>query len=87
MERDYWYTTGRGLTDLETPEQVGRTAAERTLRRLGARQTSTCQVPVVFDPETAAELMGAVFVDFETDLLSGMHAPLNQVAFDKFVCD
>ncbi|MGD8898086.1 MAG: TldD/PmbA family protein [Acidobacteriota bacterium] len=61
MERDYWYTTGRGLSDLETPEQVGRTAAERTLRRLGARQTPTCQVPVVFDPETAAELMGAVF--------------------------
>jgi PmbA protein len=61
MERDYWYTTGRGLSDLETPEQVGRTAAERTLRRLGARQAPTCQVPVVFDPETAAELMGAVF--------------------------
>jgi PmbA protein len=61
MERDYWYTTGRGLSDLETPDEVGRTAAERTLRRLGARQTPTCQVPVVFDPETAAELMGAVF--------------------------
>jgi PmbA protein len=61
MERDYWYTTGRGLKDLETPDEVGRTAAERTLRRLGARQTPTCQVPVVFDPETAAELMGAVF--------------------------
>jgi PmbA protein len=61
MERDYWYTTGRGLCDLESPEQVGRTAAERTLRRLGARQTPTCQVPVVFDPETAAELMGALF--------------------------
>ena len=61
MERDYWYTTGRGLSDLETPEQVGRTAAERTLRRLGARQMPTCQVPVVFDPETAAELMGAIF--------------------------
>jgi PmbA protein len=61
MERDYWYTTGRGLSDLEPPEQVGRTAAERTLRRLGARQTPTCQVPVVFDPETAAELMGALY--------------------------
>ncbi len=60
-ERDYWYTTGRGLADLETPEEVGRTAAERTLRRLGATQTPTCQVPVVFDPETAAELMGALF--------------------------
>ena len=61
MERDYWYTTGRGLSDLETPEQVGRTAAERTLRRLGAKQVPTCQAPVVFDPDTAAELMGALF--------------------------
>jgi PmbA protein len=61
MERDYWYTTGRGLEDLETPEQVGRTAAGRTLRRLGARQVPTCQAPVVFDPDTAAELMGALF--------------------------
>jgi PmbA protein len=61
MERDYWYTTGRGLSDLETPEQVGRAAAERTLRRLGAKQVPTAQVPVVFDPETAAELMGTLF--------------------------
>jgi PmbA protein len=61
MERDYWYTTGRGLQDLLSPEEVGRIAAERTLRRLGARKVATCEVPVVFDPETAAELMGYVF--------------------------
>jgi PmbA protein len=61
MERDYWYTAGRGLSDLEPPEQVGRTAAERTLRRLGARQVPTGEVPVVFDPETAAEILGTLF--------------------------
>ena len=61
MERDYWYTTGRGLSDLLAPEEVGRIAAERTLRRLGARQVPTTEVPVVFDPETAAELLGALF--------------------------
>jgi PmbA protein len=61
MERDYWYTTGRGLSDLDPPEEVGRVAAERTLRRLGARQVPTGLVPVVFDPETAAEIMGALF--------------------------
>jgi PmbA protein len=61
MERDYWYTTGRGLADLDTPESVGRTAAERTLRRLGAKQVPTCQAPVVFDPDTAAELMGTLY--------------------------
>jgi len=60
-ERDYWYTAGRGLGDLEPPEQVGRTAAERTLRRLGARQVPTGEVPVVFDPEAAAEILGTLF--------------------------
>ena len=61
MERDYWYTTGRGLGDLLSPEEVGREAAARTLRRLGAGKAATCEVPVVFDPETAAELLGQVF--------------------------
>jgi PmbA protein len=61
MERDYWYTTGRGLGDLLTPEEVGREAAARTLRRLGARKAATCEAPVVFDPETAASLVGHVF--------------------------
>jgi PmbA protein len=61
MERDYWYTVGRGLLELDPPEEVGRKAAERTLRRLGARQVPTAEVPVVFDPETAAEILGTVF--------------------------
>ena len=61
MQRDYWYSAGRGLGELLQPEEVGRVAAERTLRRLGARKVPTCEVPVVFDPETAAELMGTVF--------------------------
>jgi PmbA protein len=60
-ERDYWYTAGRGLVDLEPPEQVGRTAAGRALRRLGARQVATGEFPVVFDPETAAEILGTFF--------------------------
>lgn len=61
MERDYWFTRGRGLRDLLSPEELGRIAAERTLRRLGARQVKTTEVPVVFDPETAAELLGTLY--------------------------
>jgi PmbA protein len=60
-QRDYWYSNGRGLADLLSPEEVGRIAAERTLRRLGARKVATGEVPVVFDPETAADLLGHVF--------------------------
>ncbi len=60
-ERDWWYSSGRGLGELLLPEEVGRIAGERTLRRLGARKVKTAEVPVVFDPETAADLLGHVF--------------------------
>lgn len=61
MQRDYWYSVGRDAAALKDPESVGRKAAERALRKLGARKVSTCQVPVVFDPETARTLLGHVF--------------------------
>jgi PmbA protein len=62
MERDYWYTSARHLADLESPEEVGREAARRAVRRLGGRKGGTTEVPVVFDPETAASLMRSVAV-------------------------
>ncbi len=58
MQRDYWYSNQRHLAKLDPPEAIGRTAAARALRRLGARSVSTCEVPVVFDPEMAASLLG-----------------------------
>ena len=36
---------------------MGRRAAERALRRLGARRVETCEVPVLFDPLTAPSLI------------------------------
>ena len=58
MQRDYWYTSRRKWRKLESPESVGQIAAKRALRRLGARKITTQQVPVVFDPEVAASLLG-----------------------------
>ncbi len=60
MQRDYWYTTCRDPGELEAPERVGREAARRALRRLGARQVPTCRVPVVY----AAEVAGGLFAHF-----------------------
>ena len=57
MQRDYWYSIQRYLARLEDPATIGRTAAARAVRRLGARQMPTCEVPVVFDPETAGSLL------------------------------
>ncbi len=58
MQRDYWYSSSRTSRLLDTPENVGRKAAERALRRLGARRVPTQQCPVVFAPEIARGLMG-----------------------------
>jgi PmbA protein len=58
MERDYWYSVARSANDLESAVDVGRIAAMRTVRRLGARQMPTMQVPVLFDPSVASSLLG-----------------------------
>ncbi len=58
MERDYWYSVSRKFSALDPPEEVGRKAAERAVRRLGARKVATCRVPVVFDQRTARSLLG-----------------------------
>src|SRR4030095_4243165 len=60
MQRDYWYSTARKRARLEDPAAVGRTAAARALRRLGARKIKTTEVPVIFDPENAASLVRSV---------------------------
>jgi PmbA protein len=57
MERDHWYSAQRHLAKLDKPEDIGRTAAARALRRLGARKIGTCECPVVFDPDMAAGLL------------------------------
>ncbi len=57
MERDYWWTTSRAPEDLESPEQVGRRAAERTLARLHSRRVPTGPAPVLFSAPMAAGLL------------------------------
>ena len=61
MQRDGWWSGARRLADLESPEAIGKEAARRTLRRLGARRVATQRVPIVFAPEVARSLIGAVF--------------------------
>ncbi|WP_036252254.1 metalloprotease PmbA [Methylobacter sp. BBA5.1] len=59
MQRDYWYTVARDANNLESAADVGRKAAERTLRRLQARSLSTRQCPVMYAAEVASGLLGS----------------------------
>jgi len=84
MERDYDQTTAVHGTDLRTPEDVGRAAAARTLKRRGARKVATQMVPVVYDPREACSLLshflsainGASVARGTTFLRDRLHQPV-----------
>lgn len=59
MQRDYWYTLSRRADELETAESVGAKAAERTIKRLGARSLSPRESRVLFAPSTARTLISS----------------------------
>jgi PmbA protein len=58
MQRDYHYTAARCADDMESPEDVGRRAGEKTVARLGARKIETTRAPVLYVPELARGFIG-----------------------------
>ncbi len=60
MERDYDYSSRLHFADLDTPEKIGREAAERAVKRLGARKASTGPVTVIYDPRVARGIAGHI---------------------------
>ncbi len=58
MERDYAYTIGRAIGDLQSPEWVGEECARRVVSRLAPRKLATMQAPVIFASEVATGLFG-----------------------------
>ena len=58
MQRDYHYTSARSAHDLDEAAEVGRTAAMKTVARLGARKIKTTRAPVLYVPEIARGFIG-----------------------------
>lgn len=69
LQTAYWSDYRRHLAKLDSAEAVGREAARRTVRMLGARKIATCRVPVVFDPQMAASFIGSLASAFNGDLV------------------
>src|SRR5258708_27124948 len=67
MPRGYLLSVARQLTKPEAPEKVGKIAAERTLRRLGARKAKTAQVPIIFDPMVSSSILEHIFEGINGD--------------------
>jgi len=57
MERDYDFASAVYASDLRNPEEIGREAGERAVKRLGARKMPTSKVPVVFDPRISRSFL------------------------------
>lgn len=60
MERDWANSVAVYDADLRTPEDVAREAAEKTLKRLGARKVQSSRIPVLFSREVARQLLGSI---------------------------
>jgi PmbA protein len=64
MERDYDFASAVFAADLRDPAEIGKSAGERAVKRLGARKMPTCRCSVVFDPRVArgfvSHLLGAI---------------------------
>ena len=64
MERDYDFASAIHAADLRDPAEIGKSAGERAVKRLGAKKMPTCRCPVVFDPRVArsfiSHLLGAI---------------------------
>lgn len=60
LQTSYWVDTKRFLRELDSPEAIGREAARRAVRMLGAKKVSSQSVPVVLDPLLAASFVASV---------------------------
>ena len=69
MQRNYWFSNSRTTRRLENPEEIGKIAAQRALKRLGARQVKTQKAPVVFSAEIARGIIGNIFSAAEGDAI------------------
>jgi len=55
----HYYSVARYFSDLESPDEIGRQAAERTLAQLGARSVPTCEANVIFSSDAARSIISA----------------------------
>ena len=58
MARDYDYSAGVHFADCDAADKIGRTAGERTVKRLNPRKVASQKCPVIFDQRVASSLVG-----------------------------
>ena len=69
LQTSYWVDYQRQLARLDAPENIGRIAARRAARMVGARQAKTARVPVVMEPMVAASFVSGLADAVNGDLV------------------
>jgi len=89
MQRDYWYDSNGNPTKLSDAASIGQKAGERAVRRLGAKQVKSCQVPVLFENSLASSLIGHLISAISGGVLykkaSFMLDRLDQIVFPEWL--
>ncbi len=57
IERDYDWSSACFEEDLASPEEIGKNAGERAVRRLNPKKALSGQVPVIYDPRVSGGLI------------------------------
>ncbi|OHC75306.1 MAG: modulator protein [Rhodospirillales bacterium RIFCSPLOWO2_12_FULL_58_28] len=57
MERDYDFTGAVHIEDLKSPEDIGRSAGEKAVKRLNPRKVKTGHYPVIYDPRVSGSIL------------------------------
>ena len=57
MERDYEYTLKCHLKDIKNPEELGKAAAEKTLRKLSPKKIGSEKIAIIFDKRIAKGIL------------------------------
>jgi PmbA protein len=64
-----WSDTRRRLAELQAPEEIGRIAAQRAARMLGARKVKTQKAAIIFEPQQAAGFLAGLSEAVNGDLV------------------
>ncbi len=83
METDSAGHAARWREDLDSPEQIGNLAAERTLKKLDSVKIATTQAPVIFDRRCSTRLVNAFLQAIKASSLYNKHTYLDRNAIGK----
>jgi PmbA protein len=62
LERDYAFSEAVYYDDLKKPSEIAKEAAEKTLRKLGAKKIRSCKVPVMFHRDVSRQLLQSILM-------------------------